>query len=339
MMNTSHENSGRVDAFERNNSLEGLLALLNDSLTSAEVTALKNFENGEDFPVIFVMGPHRSGSTLFMQWLANTGLIAYPTNLLSRFYGAPVIGAQIQLMLTDPRYNFRDEILDLNSAISFESENGKTQGALAPNEFWYFWRRFLPFQELDWLSDEELFRVVDRDKLVSELTSLTRVFGKPFALKSMILNYNIPFLDVIFKNALFVQIKRDPVANVSSILDARKRQMGSESEWYSFKIPEYDQLKKFDPVLQCTGQLHYINKAVTKGIENLTESKKLVVEYESFCRDPCSIFDKLMQKLGCINSNYRYIGPESFSASKNVIKSRREKIEKAISYFDSLGIE
>ena len=96
-----------------------------------------------------------------MQWLANTGAVAYPTNILSRFFGAPVIGAQIQLLLTDPRYNFRDEIHDFNGTISFHSDIGKTRGALNPNEFWHFWRRFLPFGELDWLPDEELFRVVD----------------------------------------------------------------------------------------------------------------------------------------------------------------------------------
>src|SRR4030095_4024262 len=110
-----------------------------------------------------------------MQWLANTGVVSYPTNILSRFFGAPVIGAQIQCLLTKPPYNFRNELLDFNSAIPFESEVGKTRGALSPNEFWYFWRRFLPFGELDWLPDEHLMEVVDRKQLVAELTGLTRV--------------------------------------------------------------------------------------------------------------------------------------------------------------------
>ena len=69
---------------------------------------------------------------------------------------------------------------------------------MAPNEFWYFWRRFLPFKELDWLPDDELLRWWIKRGWSAELTSLTRVFGKPFALKSMILNYNIPFLEAIF---------------------------------------------------------------------------------------------------------------------------------------------
>jgi len=326
--------SGRVPAFKRNESLEGLLSNLNNSLSCAESKAHRSYSaEYVDYPIVFLFGPHRSGTTLFMQWLANTGMIAYPTNLLSRFYGVPVIGAQIQLLLTDPRYNFRNEILDFNNSISFESENGKTKGALAPNEFWYFWRRFLPFTELDWLPDEELFRVVDQEKLVGELTTLTRVFGKPFALKSMILNYNIPFLDAIFKKAIFIQIKRNPVMNVASILEARKRQLGSEKEWYSFKIPEYQKLKNLEPVTQSAGQLHYINTAVTKGITTVDESRKLVLQYEDFCENPRQVYEKLVEKLGVTESNMAYQGPEQFELTRNDDLPNRSLIEKALAKF------
>jgi hypothetical protein len=233
-----------------------------------------------------------------MQWLANTGAVAYPTNMLSRFFGAPVIGAQIQLLLTDSRYSFRDEIGDFDGAISFESDNGKTRGALGPNEFWYFWRRFLPFGELDWLPDASLFEVVDHKTLVAELTGLTRVFDKPFALKSMILNYNIPFLEAICAKAMFVQMKRDPVANVASMLAARKRQLGGEGDWHSFKIREYPLLKDLDPITQCAGQLHYINKAVTQGMATVDARRRVVVGYEDFCKHPRTVFDQLVEKLG-----------------------------------------
>ena len=334
-MTVLKEESGRAHAFKRNASLEDLLHTLNDLLACSEQAALDHYESAhEDYPIVFIMGPHRSGTTLFTQWLANTGIAAYPSNLLSRFYSAPIVGAQIQLLLTDPRFNFRNEILDFNSPVSFESENGKTKGALAPNEFWYFWRRFLPFGELDWMSDDDLFSVVDQKKLVAELTTLTRVFGKPFALKSMILNYNIPFLDAIFKKALFVQIRRDPVSNVASILEARRRQMGSENEWYSFKIAEYPQLKDLDPITQSAGQLHYINKAVTRGMAVVEESRKLVVQYEEFCQNPKHIFELFLEKPGmetCANS---YSGPGQFHLTRRSKISNRLAIENALKEFD-----
>jgi hypothetical protein len=333
-MTGSDSESRRVQAFMRNARLEGLLHTLNDLLSCSETAALKySATQHQDYPIIFLMGPLRSGTTLFTQWLANTRLVAYPTNLLSRFFGAPLIGAHIQLLLTDPRFNFRDEILDFNSTITFESENGKTRGALAPNEFWYFWRRFLPFNELDWLPDDDLFRLVDKEKLVAELASLTRVFGKPFALKSMILNYNIPFLDAIFTKALFIQIKRDPVTNVASILEARKRQLGSEHEWYSFKIPEYPQLKELDATAQSAGQLHYIDKAVTAGMATVDESRKLVVQYEEFCQNPRATFEQLTGKLGTGGGDVTYSGPEQFKVTRASDSPNRNAIEAALSMF------
>jgi hypothetical protein len=334
-MHAKPEEKERTVGFTRNSQLEKLMITLNEALQCAESKVLaKSFALGMDYPLVFVMGPLRSGTTLFMQLLANSGVAACPTNLLSRFYGAPVVGAQIQLLLTDPRYNFRNEILDFNSPITYFSENGKTKGALAPNEFWYFWRRFLPFQELDWMSDEELFRVVDKEKLVGELTALTRVFGKPFALKSMILNYNIPFLDSLFKKALFVHIKRDPVANVASILDARKRQLGSEKEWYSFKIPEYPQLKDLDPITQSAGQLYYINKAISRGMETLDESRRLAVQYEELCKNPRSLFEQLAKKVDLKNSKSAYSGPDRFSPSRATDLPSRTAIEKALAAFE-----
>lgn len=220
-MTNLQEKTSRTTNFKRNAMLEKLLCKLNGFLATSEKAALEYYiKEKKDHPIVFVMGPHRSGTTLFMQWLACCGIVAYPSNLLSRFYGAPVIGAQIQLLLTDPRFNFRDEISGFTTPILFKSDNGKTSGALAPNEFWYFWRRFLPFKDLDWLPDEELFRLVDRESLIGELTALTRVFDKPFALKGMILNYNIGFLDAVFEKALFIQIKRHPVSNIASMLEA-----------------------------------------------------------------------------------------------------------------------
>ena len=333
-MDNDTQDEERAAAFKRNVELEHLLKSLNGTLGLAEESLLTSASDlGPEHPLVFIMGPLRSGTTLFMQCLAHSGIVAYPSNLLSRFYGAPAIGAQIQLLLTDSRYNFRNEILDFDTPISFESENGKTTGALAPNEFWYFWRRFLPFQELDWLPDDELFRVVDRDALVKELTTLTRVFNKPFALKSMILNYNIPFLSAIFEKALFIQLKRDPVTNVASVIDARRRQLGDENEWYSFKIPEYAELKGLDPITQSAGQVHHINSAVTKGMAALDQSRKLVVQYEDFCGSPGHVFDELAVKLGIADGVSPYSGPNRFQISRGTDVPDKSAIERALSTF------
>ena len=150
---------------------------------------------------------------------------------------------------------------------------------------------------------------------------------------SLTLVDNIPFLNAIFEKALFIQLKRDPVTNVASILDARKRQLGSEKEWYSFKIPEYPQLKGLDPITQSAGQVHYINKAVTKGMAALDQPRKLIVQYEDFCESPGDVFDELAMKLGITESDKAYRGPDRFQVSRGADEPNRHAIEKALSTF------
>lgn len=321
----------RAQQFRKNIILEQLLSELNADLELSEEKLISSNLNQEmPFPLILVMGPLRSGTTLFTQWLANTGLIAYPTNLLSRFYQAPILGSKIQLLLTDPRFNFRDELGEFAQQAEYRSENGKTKGVLAPNEFWYFWRRFLSEPQRDIWSDEELKQSMDIATMRAELIGMMNVFQQPFATKGMLFNYNIPFLNSILEKVVFVQIKRDPISNVASVLDARKRQLGSESQWYSFQIPEYEALKDLDPITQVSGQIHHINNAVDNGISSVDESRKLVVQYEEFCENPEYFFDALAAKLGL--NNPKYNGPSKFELSRTNILNA-EQISAALKSF------
>lgn len=323
----------RTTKFRRNELLENLLAELGSNLQPTEEQLISAYSKKTmQYPVVLVMGPLRSGTTLFTQWLANTGLVAYPSNLLSRFYQAPIIGAKIQLLLTDPRYNFRDELGEFAQQAEYKSENGKTKGALAPNEFWYFWRRFLTEASRDVWSDEELRQSMNTQTMLAELTGIMDVFQKPFLAKGMLFNYNIPFLDSVFDKVVFVQIKRDPVMNVASVLEARRRQLGSESEWYSFKIPEYETLKDLDPITQASGQVNYINRAVSTGLEKVAEQRKLVVQYEDFCANPRGFFDQLSVKLG-FETPPDYLGESHFKLPRSIVTDN-SAIQQALASFN-----
>lgn len=324
------KSANRTPEFVRNTNLESLLKELNPVIALAEEKLAANYRIPE-FPMLFIVGPLRSGTTLFIQWLANTGLFSYPTNLLSRFYCAPILGAKIQLLLTDHKYNFRDELCELLYQTAYQSENGKTKGVLAPNEFWYFWRRFLAEPERDIWSDKELRETMNAPLMLAELAGVMDVFQKPFAAKGMLFNYNIPFLNSLFDKVLFVQIKRELVTNVASILEARKRQLGSEREWYSFLIPEYSLLKDLDPVTQAAGQLHYINKAVTEGLSNVNASRKLLVQYEDFCNCPEKVYEHLIEKIDL--SGRIYDGPKNFRVIRKVNSPQQSAIENALLNF------
>lgn len=311
-------NSRRLREHQRNNSLESVLNEVNELLYPAEKKIYSNLDK-PNFPVILIVGAPRAGTTLTLQWLAESGYFSYPTNMMSRFYKAPYIGAKIQLMLTE--YDHNNEISkSLNDNISYESNLGKTMGALAPHEFWYFWRRFFKFGEIQKLTDDELNQI-NYKEFVSELAAIESVFDKPLVMKGMNVNWHIPFIHKIINgDILFIHVKREPFFQIQSLLNARKKYYGDIEKWYSLKPLEYDFLKDMNPYEQISGQIHYTNKAIEEGLAKIDESKHLTLQYEEFCEKPESFFKIIKRKLNEQGMNFdkEYNGPHSFDSTNNI---------------------
>ena len=311
-------NGVRTEKFKRNAGLEALLDELSVLLSPAENKILKHYASPQ-YPVILIVGAPRSGTTLMLQWLAQTGKFAYPTNLLSRFYAAPYIGVKIQLLLTDPTYRFRDEFIDFSKTFSFDSDLGKTRGILAPNEFWYFWRRFFPYGEIQHLDEQGLTKV-DAVTFLAELAAIESALGKPLALKGMIINWNIPYVENIFNKVLFVYLKRHPFYNMQSLLAARNAYWGDPSVWYSFKPMEYTELKDLGPHEQVAGQIFFTNRAIEKGLAQISADRLLAVDYEMFCASPEAVFSRLADTMALQNFQIdrNYSGPKQFRKTNQI---------------------
>ncbi|OZC34901.1 hypothetical protein B9Q17_09845 [Marinobacter vinifirmus] len=147
---------------------------------------------------------------------------------------------------------------------------------------------------------------------------MANIFEKLFAMKAMIMNQNIPELAEQFDKPLFIWIRRDPIFNIQSALEARKRQYGDINTWYSFKIKEYPHLKDLDPLESVAGQIAAINRSVEQGIAALPEHKKLVVQYEDFCQRPEYYYNEITRRLveqGGVRAEQvpEYSGEVSFS--------------------------
>lgn len=308
----------REPQFKRNERLEQLLRELNALLAPVEQQIAAQYRMPRH-PVLFVVGPPRSGSTLMMQWLAATGAFAYPTNLISRFYEAPSVGARIQQLLTAPEFNFRDELFDLGPEITFSSTLGKTKGALQPNEFWYFWRRFLPNVEPRQLTDAELEQVHGRG-FAAELAALEAVFDRPLALKALILQLNLPFLSDLLDHALFLYLRRNPLYNIQSLLQAREQYFGDRRRWYSIRPPAYEKLKSLPPVAQVAGQVYDTNEAIEAGLRQLPVERQIRLSYEHFCADPGQLYATLRDKYA--QQGYTlpetYGGPPRFQSTNHI---------------------
>jgi hypothetical protein len=260
-----------------------------------------------------------------MQWLASTAQFAYPTNFLSRFYASPYIGAMIQQMLINPTYQYKEEFADVKSFALFKSDLGKTSGLFAPNEFYYFWRRFFKYGEIQYLREDET-RNIEANGFFSELASIESVFEKPLAMKGHLIGWNIPFFYSLFSNVIFVHVKRDPIYTAQSLLEAREKFFGDQSQWYSFKPVEYPMLKELAPYQQVAGQVYFTNRAVQQGLSAIEELNWLSVSYEEFCKSPQKTYRQLRERLALFGYEItsRYIGLKRFESSNQVRLSKRQ---------------
>ena len=308
----------RKSGHKPNPHLDALIKELSAILQPAEKRAVKQFSK-PSHPVVFIIGNPRSGTTLMMQVLASTGQFSYPTNLLARFSSTPFIGSKIQLLLTDSKYKFHDELPEFNHAIEYQSDIGKTSGAIAPNEFYHFWRRFTPNYDPQHLTPD-LLKQVDWKGIAAGIASIEAAFRKPFATKALLLQYNLKSILQYFDKAIFLYIKRNPFYTIQSLLETREKYYGSRSVWYSVRPPEYEQLIEMDPVHQVAGQVFFTDRSICSELAEMKSEDQLQIDYRKLCEDPSSVHNEIRKKLARkgfdIESGYK--GPGGFKPKDQV---------------------
>ncbi len=327
----------KKEEFKKNQDLIDLLSELKELLTPIQQKKQNNF-NSLRWPVGFIIGNPRSGTSLLLQWLASLGIFSYPSNFLTRFAYAPYIGALIQKMLFDKNYDFHEELYDINSGINFESNLGKSKGALATNEFQHFFRTYMPNFDPEYIDKDQL-KKVDFIGIKKGICSIQKAFGKPFILKGVMLQNNIQDLVKNIPDIIFFYIKRDPKFNMQSLLLAREKYFDDRSIWWSVKPKQYKFLKNMDIYHQIAGQVYYTNKSIQDELNMLPKEKKIEVQYEEFCQNPKDMYDKIVDIYGMhkYKIDSKYTGPEKYDVRNTIEleKKENEELEKSYFYFEN----
>jgi sulfotransferase family protein len=328
--------NNRTQQFARNIQLEELLKELSSLLGPVDEQVSAQFERPK-WPPLFLVGSPRSGTTFVMQLLNATGQFAVPTNLLSRFYYAPYLGAKIQQLLTDKNFDYNNEMGDFASKGEFHSSLGKTTNALSPSEFTYFWRRFIPNYDPQYLSPLEEEQIDGRG-LASGFAAVEAVLQRPLATKAFIIQYNLPKLYELFKNCIFVQVRRNSLYVMQSIYEARKSFYNTLDIWWSVKPKEFPELQHLDVYKQIAGQIFYTERALADGLSQVPEQSRLVVEYEEICENPSDFYRKLKDKYK--ENDYELPDdvklPNAFSPS-NKIRIPEAEIQKLTVAYESFA--
>lgn len=303
--------------FSKNPDLERLLQRLNGALAAAE--KIDEAPAEQPFPLILVVGSPRCGTTLCMQWLAATKAVAVPTNILSRLYAAPAVALMIQKVLFDPAYGYRDEFECLHEISRrvqpFASDLGKTSGPLNHNSFFYFWRRFAPGLGLAGMTADQRAAFETSD-FGEEIKRVIAEAGSPFAMKGLLVQYDLVSVARQVARLLVVHVVREPLANMASLLRARERIHGNEEKWWCSKPPGWESVAGLAPQLQVAAQVQLCNAAIESQMNLLGENHCLRISYEDLCQRPEAIWSQLVNALRRyypIDSTYH--GPSHFKAT------------------------
>ena len=334
-MNKSNNIYYKTSSYQDNANLNDLINELKNHLNPIQ-KKIRDIYSSCKYPTLFIIGAPRSGTTILLQWIASLGMFSYPSNFLTRFAFSPYIGALVQNMIFDKKFDFHGDFSDIQSDINFSSDLGKSKGALATNEFQHFFRNYMKNPDPSYIDQPELENV-DWNGIRSGIASVESVFGKPFVTKATMLQFNIDRLFKSMTNSIFLYIERQPIYNIQSILIAREKYYNDRNAWWSVCPKEYYSLKKLDYYHQIAGQVYFTNKSIVDNLKKIPDSNQIKIKYEYFCKDPESVFNELKIKFS--NNGYiidhKYTGAKGFEVSNRRILPDKdlENLLNAYNYF------
>lgn len=278
---SSRQDKKRLDEYKKDDIVESAIEAANQRLQDLHLMISETY-NIPKYPVIFIVGAQRSGTTLLMQSMVNYFRLFYVNNLIARFYKAPYVGAYLYKSL------FKN--ID-NLEVGYSSDLGYTESIHGPHEFSYFWRRWFPYDAYDKSFTEEAFAP---GALAHELAALESVFGVPLVFKNItICDFNIERLARELPTALFINIERDPIYCMQSTYLSRLKMYGTDKEWMGVKPPEYHLLKEMPVFDQIAGQLHYTKEHIDASLKEISPERSVKVQYEHFVENPSEVMQNI----------------------------------------------
>lgn len=313
------EEGRRSAGFTRDEALEQVLQALNRRLREGP----QGLHAPNPLPQVFILGCARSGSTLLLQWLAASGRFCYPTNIMSRFYGDPYVGALAHRALLD--LDVKGEIFPERprSVTGFRSTLGRAQGPAEPHDMGYFWKSYFRFGA----TQADLVEVPSAEELArlkSDLDGVRNVFGAPMVMKALQMNWQLDILTRLFPEALYLVTERDVFDNARSLLEARRTFFQDDGRWFSFKPAEHAAIAALPPFEQTLAQVHCTNRAVKEQLDRSPGSKVLHVAYRELCEAPERLFTRIAEAL---SMDPVYNGPASFPYSTGGSAEERRSAE------------
>jgi len=273
--------SDRQGRYSKPPSDEQFLKKLNETLFKTELEYYQDYEI--KYPLIFVFGPPRSGTTLITQLIAHSFKIGYINNFTARFYLAPLHGLRLSEMIFGKR-----------KQTSYQSDYAHTEDPTDIHEFGYFWRYWLKKESISGITNaDEIEAEIDWSILSKVLANIQNHFDSGLIFKNIFGSYHLQRMTKEFRKVIYVYITRDLADAAVSILGARRKYYKNPQTWWSYMPKEYNQLKDLDYMHQIAGQVYYLKKYYDQ--ETTAEKLKNVVSvtYSKLTENPLAVLNKI----------------------------------------------
>ena len=230
----------------------------------------------QDHPLVFVVGPPRSGTTLLAQYLINRLDVCYINNLTALFPRAP---------LTANRLFGRWAPLSKGSYTAYYGKSTRLAGANDGLHIWDRWlgkRREEVPRKLAESAEHSLLRFFD---------ALRQHYDRPVVNKVNRLNTCAHLVAAVLDNCHFICLQRDPLFLAQSLYLARQEIVGDMNTPYG---TAHDNRVVQDPVEDVCRQVLFHERCAIAQQKRLGQDRFRIVSYEEFCDRPGDLVSALV---------------------------------------------
>ena len=284
-----------------------LLTPIDMLLYASEKRKLKKSPKESKAPIILILGGSRSGTTLLYQVLAQYLPVSYFSNFIASFPRSPISAQKL----------FGNMIARPNT--DFQNYFGSVAGLGGPNDAFGIWNR--------WLGEDrnripETISEKSKSDMQVFFNSWLQVTKKPFLNKNNRNSLCAPLFDALFDNILFIEIYRNPVFVVQSLIMSRRKVQGSDK--IAWGLLSNDSDESDDPLHYIEGicrQVYRVDQVIARGREKINPNKYIRISYEEFCNDP----ENLIRKVG-LHTKIPIQEPKSLKGLKFSTNSNTQRL-------------
>lgn len=282
-------------------------------------------------PLVFIVGPPRSGSTLLFQTLAYYADATYLTNLTSMFPRSPISCASLF-------HSYRQSARQ--SPRQFQNFYGQTSGFSAPNDGFEVWNRWL---------GEDRYRTPEAfdEHAISDMqhffAAWTAEFDQPFINKNNRNAMCLGMLAEILPQATFVVIRREPLFVVQSLIEARLCVQGAKDRPWGLASVR-DRSKESTPlqyVDDVCDQVLEIEQRLQLQLRKVTPARYIELTYEGFCQQPLLTLQQIAAQVQGLNLSAPLmdagLAPFKISSTLRLSDAERQRAEQRLATSSVVG--